>query len=263
MPRYLLEVDCAGAAFAGTQTQAPGLRTVQAVLTEAVAALDGQPRHVRPASRLDAGVDAERLPCDVELGRDWNPGVLCQALTDRLPKDLSVRRAARVADDFNAISDAVGKTYRYLVIVRPVRPVRETRCLWLRRMDHPELLERCAERLVGRHDLSGFANLRHDGTDGNDPVRTISAATWHHERRDDELRLTFRVSGAGFLYRQVRGFVGAMTAVATDSRSFDEFVASCAGGRTAKRVGNVAPPEGLTLEAVSYQPEPAWTIAAS
>ncbi len=75
--------------------------------------------------------------------------------------------------------------------------------------------------------------------------------------------LTFRVSGAGFLYRQVRGMVGAMAAVATGRWPMEEFLACCAGGRSAAKVGNVAPPDGLCLETVRFAAEPDWRNAAS
>ena len=262
MPRFLLDLELDGSAFAGTQWQ-KGQRTVQAELESAVEGLDNQHRHVRLASRLDSGVDAEHLPCDVELSRDWRPAVLCQALTDRLPQDLAIRRAAIVADGFNAIGDAIGKTYRYRVRLRPVRPPRDRRCWWVRRLDRPDLLQPCADLLVGRKDLSGFANLRHDESDSHDPVRGIVSATWTSEAEVDGCLLTFRVSGDGFLYRQVRGFVGAMVAVATGRWPMEEFTACCADGRRAAKVGNVAPPDGLCLEQVRYDPEPDWTVAAS
>lgn len=262
MPRFLLDLEFAGAEFCGTQWQL-GHRTVQAEVMRAVEELDGTRRHVRFASRLDSGVDAEHLPADVELSREWPPATLALALTDRLPADVAVQRAARVADGFDAIIHAVAKTYRYRLLVRPVRPAQERRCWWLKRMDHPGLLQACADRLVGRHDLSGFANLRHDDSDGDDPVRSITAATWSVADGDGGLALTFRVTGAGFLYRQVRGFVGAMVAVATGSRSPEDFAACIAAGRAAVKVGNVAPAEGLTLERVLVEPEPAWGAVVS
>lgn len=261
MPRFLLELEFAGAGFAGTQWQAGGQRTVQDEVMRAVAELDGQRRHVRCASRLDAGVDAERLPADVELVRAWDPCVLALALTDRLPPDLAVRRAAAVADGFDAIRAAVRKSYRYRIVVRPVRPGLDRRCLWLKRMDHPELMQACADQLIGDRDLSGFANLRHDGSDGDDPVRTVESAHWTLQPDAGALVCTFRIVGRGFLYRQVRAFVGAMVAVATGNRTAADFAACVAGGRGAVKLGNVAPAEGLTLEHVAYDPEPAWAAA--
>lgn len=260
MPRFLLDLEFAGGAFCGTQWQT-GQRTVQAEVMRAVEELDGVRRHVRFASRLDSGVDAEHLPADVELSRDWAPGTLALALTDRLPPDIAVQRAAKVPDDFDAIIAAASKTYRYRMLVRPVRPAHDRRCWWLKRMDHPGLLQECAVRLHGRQDLSGFANLRHDDSDADDPARSIFSAGWTSEPGEGGLRLAFRVSGAGFLYRQVRGFVGAMVAVATGSRTMADFEACIAGGRAAAKVGNVAPAEGLTLEQVVVHPEPAWVSA--
>ena len=58
MPRYALALEYDGKDFAGTQAQAPGLRTLQLELTDAAAKLEDRPCAVRLSSRLDAGVSA-------------------------------------------------------------------------------------------------------------------------------------------------------------------------------------------------------------
>jgi tRNA pseudouridine38-40 synthase len=263
MPRYLFEIEVDGSRFNGTQSQING-RAVQDELARAAATLNGgEATHVRPASRLDAGVDAERLPVDIAFARGWDAGRLGLALSGQLPADLSVRRVAPVADGFNAIRDAVGKTYRYRVAVRATRPVRDRRCLWVHDLPAADLLPAMCGLIIGRRDLSGFATLRHDGTDDDDPVREITAAAWCFEDAFDQRIATFRISGRGFLYRQVRGIVGAMIAVARGRRQLADFAAACAAGRDAVRVGNTAPAEGLTLERVAYDPDPAWALPSA
>lgn len=260
MPRFALDLELDGRGFAGTQWQ-PGQRTVQGEMAAAVAGLAGGGGRVRLCSRLDAGVDAEHLPGDVELGRAWDAATLARALTQRLPPDLAVRRAAPVDDAWDAIAAAVAKTYRYRVRLRDIRPVVDRRCLWVRRLDHPERLAACAALLPGRRDLSGFASLRHDGTDDGDPVRRIDAAAWIREDEGGDATFTFRITGSGFLYRQVRGLVGGMLAAATGRWDVAAFAACCAGGRGAPRHGNVAPAAGLCLERVRCEPEPAWALS--
>ena len=258
MPRYALELEYDGAAFNGTQLQGKGERTLQAVLDQAAAAVDGAPIGVRMGSRLDAEVSAEALGADALFSRAWDPLALGFALSQVLPADVVVRRVAVVDDKWSAKHRASAKTYRYRIRVRGVRPVLDQRCWWVRRVDHPDLLNQLAPLLVGDHDLAGFACLRHDETDDEDPSRRILAAIWEHSSDGHDQLLTFRITGEGFLYKQVRGLVGAMLYVAQGRATPADFAASVAAGRGARRLGNIAPGHGLVLERVGYEQEPAW-----
>jgi tRNA pseudouridine38-40 synthase len=259
MPRYAFDCQFDGRAFQGTQVQSQA-RTLQGVLGTCLGEIAGQPVLPRPASRLDAGVSAEHLPVDAQLPVDWECRTLANALNARLPADVVVTRAARVADDWHAQHDAAGKTYRYEIARRATRPVLETRATWVRRLDRPDLLPGMAARLIGSQDLSGFACLRHDGSDEDDPVREVAAAAWSVSAAAEGESLVFRISGSGFLYKQIRGMVGAMLAVAQGRRSLALFEEAVAGGRRAPRLGNIAPAHGLVLERVAYagDAEPAW-----
>lgn len=266
--RVALEIEFDGAGFSGTQIQTgSGERTVQGLLAEVLTTIIGQPVMPMPASRLDAGVGAEALTVSVEVpflpGQAQTSGEpfaeadglrnLGLALAGMLPTDISVRRVAAVPAQWHAQIYAITKTYRYHVVVRGTKPARETRCWWVKRIDHPERLQLMADQLLGTKDLRGFACLRHDDTDSDDGARAITAARW--EQREDAQIL--HLTGSGFLYKQIRGFVGAMVHVAQGRRAMQDFTALVAG-QTVRRMGNLAPPDGLVLERVGYSPEPQW-----
>jgi tRNA pseudouridine38-40 synthase len=255
--RYALALEFDGAAFFGTQIQSKH-RTLQQVMDPALTDLNGSKTSIRFSSRLDQGVSAESLVGDVTLARTWDPATLVLAMAPRLPPDVVVRRAAPVPDDWSALRACTGKTYRYRVVLRPVRPVLDRRCLWVRELDDPARLQACADCIIGRHDLSAFANLRHDHRDAQDPVRTYHEARWIETDESVGRVWTFRISGEGFLYRQVRALVGAMVFVAQTRASVDDFRAAIARRRTPQRLGNLAPAEGLVLERATFAPEPAW-----
>lgn len=270
MPRFALDLELTGGHYAGTAIQ-PGVPTVQGHLEEILARLAGRPVRIRLAGRLDRGVAAEGLPIHVDLERDWDPCELARALTGQaqgLPGGpaLVVRRAARVADHWDALFTACEKRYRYVLVERSNRPILEPRCWWLRgaRLDSA-FLDAGAALFVGRHDLSGFACLRGDPSDRRDGTRTITASHWLHESIPGGVRRTFRICAQGFLYKQVRGLVGALVQGARltgTGPSLDDLRAAIAAGRQAPRLGDVAPASGLTLESVSYgAQEPAWTWA--
>jgi tRNA pseudouridine38-40 synthase len=262
MPRVAMLLEFDGRAFCGSQAQAD-LRTVQGELALALARICGERVVVRPASRLDQGVSAEYFPADALLTQ--LPGAdrvaperalrsLGLAMASELPRDITVRSVALVDTTWHAQHAARQKTYRYTVTLRGTKPVLAPRCWWVRRLDHPERLQPMAELLLGNRDLRLFANLRHDGSDGEVRDRHILQSEWRVHGDD----LVFRIRGTGFLYKQIRGFVGAMIHVAQNHRHVDEFAAIVAGDASIGRLGNIAPPEGLMLEHVAYDPEPVW-----
>jgi tRNA pseudouridine38-40 synthase len=257
VPRYALELEFDGAAFLGTQVQDARLRTLQAVMESTLLDLTSETTRFRASSRLDAGVSAEALPGDCWLDRAWQPITLGLALNARLPHDVAVKRVAIVSDDWDARRSSV-KTYRYRVLRQNVRPVLDRRGLWIRELSQPELLQRCADLIPGDHDMSGFSCLRGDETDDNDPSRRYLTAQWtRSEQRLGEC-WTFRISGEGFLYKQVRGMVGAMLHIGKGRQPFSSFSEIMSAGRSAPRCGNIAPSHPLTLERVDYNVEPDW-----
>jgi tRNA pseudouridine38-40 synthase len=259
MPRFAFAIEFDGRDFQGTQLQ-PGLRTLQEVIGGALAAISGTKVPVRLSSRLDADVSALLLPGDVHLEREWQPRILGMALATKLPRDVVARRVAVVADSWNAKRDAIEKTYLYRVLVRGVRPVIDTHALWVRQLDHPERFHDLARLLVGRRDLSGFACQRGDGSDHADPSRLYRSASWTSTPCGDDLLWCFRITGSGFLYKQIRGLVGAMIHVAQGRASMDDFISCIETGWGARRFANMAPGHGLMLEQVRYEPEPAWVV---
>jgi tRNA pseudouridine38-40 synthase len=265
VPRYALNFEYDGLAFSGTQEQRDGLRTLQSVLMTALTLLDREqpaaldaPLKVRLASRLDAGVSARGLVGDVLLPRPWSALALGMALSSHLPADVVVRKVAEVPDNWNAKTSAKSKTYVYCIRRRNIRPVLDRRCWWVRRIDFPEHLPTLATFILGDQDLSGFSCLRRDESDLEDPHRRVLHAQWDSELNNGEEVYTFTITGEGFLYKQIRGLVGAMLFVAQGRATIDDFRSTIKGGREAARIGNIAPAEGLTLLNITYDPAPTW-----
>jgi tRNA pseudouridine38-40 synthase len=260
MPRFALTLEFDGAGFSGTAPQ-PGRRTVLGCFRQAFTVLGGDPLTTRTSGRLDAGVHAAGLVVHLEHSRNWPPSSLARALAAHLPEDLVAWRAAAVPEDFDARFATVAKTYAYRVILRGVRPVLDRRCLHLPGLACPGRLAACAAALVGEHDLAAFACRRADGSDPDHGVRRIEAAGWEVQPLPGGSRWTFTVRGSGFLYRQIRGLVGAMLAVANDRAAVTDFISAIDAGWDHPRLGTFAPAQGLCLEAVHYDPEPAWEDA--
>lgn len=258
MPRYALELEWDGTRYAGTAVQ-PDEETLSSLLRTACEHIEEPEVRFRCSSRLDAGVSAVALPAHIDMRKVWDLSSLGKALNVHLPDSLAVRRLAVAADDWDALLSPSVKHYCYQVLLRPWRAVLDHSVWYQRRMDQRALLPGLAEQLVGEKDLSAFACLRGDETDQQDPRRHYHQAMWLQTDYAGGELWTFHIIANGFLYKQVRGLVGSMIAIAQGSYPVAEFERMLREGRESRqRCGNIAPAHGLRLERVAYQQEPEW-----
>lgn len=251
-PRYALRLAYDGAAYAGWQRQASGF-AAQEELENALGALLGLPRVVtHGASRTDAGVHAlgQCAHFDAPAGaRIFSAHALTKALNAHLPPTLRVLEAREVAPDFHAQFSALRKTYSYRLHNAPVLPpLARDRC-WhiINKLDLPAM-NAAARDLLGTHDFAVFGvNSR---TVRENTVRTISRAGFCRSGAD----VWFYITGDAFLYRMVRGIVGALVSIGRGKASpgfIRELLAT--GRRNPLQIS--APAHGLCLIQVEY---PGW-----
>lgn len=217
MPRYKLTVAYQGTGFHGWQSQGPPgqpLRTVQTVLQEAIGAVVREPVDVLGASRTDAGVHALGQVASFRCAMDLDPPRLRAAINARLPEDVQVRAAEAVAEEFDPISAAVAKGYRYRFAWGRGGPGRAPRPLFARlttwwtpfELD-PVLMNEAARRLIGAHDFASFTRKDH----GRESTRRtifdcrVTAGKGRSARLD--------VTGDGFLYNMVRIIAGTLVEI--------------------------------------------------
>lgn len=154
----LLRLAYEGGRFSGWQSQ-PGRRTVQGVLAEAITAVSGEPILPKGASRTDAGVHAVDQLVGFTSTKDHAPQVWLKALNANLPEDVVVLSAAEAPEDFDPVSAAVTKRYRYRIHDAASRPVLARPFVW--RWKTPldtAAMQAAAEHLIGEHDFSSFEN---------------------------------------------------------------------------------------------------------
>ena len=235
-----------GAAYHGWQRQAEGFDTIQQRLEEALVRVVRHPVVVFGAGRTDAGVHAAGQVANFHTTNLAIPlAGLVAATNSRLPRDIVIRSAEEVADDFHAARSATGKTYRYRIYVAPTRPVELHRLVYhyWRALD-AERMRRAAGRLVGEHDFRGFAS---SADERDDTVRRIQSCQVAED--GSEIHVTIR--GDGFLYNMVRNIVGTLIEIGRGhwpEERIDKILTS--GDRS--DAGPTAPPDGLTLLCVHY-----------
>lgn len=235
-----------GAAYHGWQRQADGLPTIQQHIEEAAARVVGHPVILFGTGRTDAGVHAEGQVANFYTTNFSIPlRGLRRAVNARLPRDIAIRSADEVPDDFHASRSAVGKTYRYRIYTAPQRPVNLHKLVYhyWRQLDI-EPMRDAARRLVGTHDFRGFAS---SADEREDTVRTIFRC--EISEAPDEIHVT--VQGDGFLYNMVRNIVGTLIEIGRGHWQPDR-VDLVLSSRDRRDAGPTVPPDGLTMVCVHF-----------
>jgi tRNA pseudouridine38-40 synthase len=237
--RLKLTVEYDGTDFRGWAMQ-PGLRTVEGVARDALAATYATFESLAVAGRTDTGVHAlgNVVSVDVEGG----PPIAraAEALNGSLPDDVSVAAVEEAAPDFHARHSAGSRSYCYRIWRRhEPSPFERRRAWWYPRSLDEERLADVADLLIGEHDFRAFTPTE---TQHQVFTRNVLRAEWH--RRGDVLE--FEITADSFLRHMVRTLVGTMVELTP------ERIAPLLEGRERREAGSTAPPWGLYLTSVSY-----------
>jgi tRNA pseudouridine38-40 synthase len=197
------------------------------------------------AGRTDKGVHALFQAASFETERTIAPARLQMALNAVLPGDISIARARRVGDVFNARYAAQCKIYQYRIWNRPFRSVWMQGCSWhvVKPLDVSAM--RCAASfLLGRHDFSAFGAAHGCQKDKVVNMRRISIS-----RRNGCVLIECEADR--FLYKMVRNIVGILVEVGGGKRNPEE-IAGILAGRDRRRAGRTAPAQGLFMKKVVF-----------
>lgn len=245
MQRYKCIIAYDGSGFFGYQAQPKG-RTVQAEMEAVLAKMHkGTAVKIVGSGRTDAGVHAKgqviHFDSPLAIPEDkW--GI---ALNSLLPDDISVLSVERASANFHARFDAVGKEYRYLLQLAPVRDPFMRNFAY--RYPYPldvEAMKEASCHLLGTHDFTSFCAAK---TEVLDKVRTIEAI----EFLPDVGELTIRFVGNGFLYNMVRILTGTLVEVGSGDRLPEE-IPAILEKKDRRFAGKTAPAHGLYLWKVFY-----------
>ncbi len=245
MSRVRLIIQFDGTDFHGWQAQRD-LRTVQGVLGEAVAKMNGEPTCLRTSSRTDAGVHAIAMPVVFDTQRDIPEDGWVRGLNTSLPDDLSVLDASVVPDDFEPRRWAVGKTYRYQVWTAPWRCALVGRYAWhVPRALDLDAMREASIYLLGENDFSSF---RARECDSRTTTRNVERIVVSGEPGG---LVRIEISANAFLRKMARIMAGTLVEVGW-GRYQPEDVADMLAARDRAAAGRTAPAHGLFLAEVRY-----------
>jgi tRNA pseudouridine38-40 synthase len=244
--RIALAVEYQGGGYRGWQRQAnPQMASVQEQLETALSRIAARETTVICAGRTDAGVHAghQLVHFDAPAGRSlkaWVAG--CNSL---LPRDVVVKWARPVAEDFHARFSATARRYRYVILNRS-RTSAHLNGL-VTHVDTPlnvALMHSEAQSLLGERDFSAFRAASCQSHTAMRNIHFVDVRRWQDF-------VVIDIQGNAFLHHMVRNIAGVLIAVGSAEKPAGwtaEVLESCdrtQGGVTAK-------PDGLYLVDVIY-----------
>ena len=242
--RIALALEYDGSRFLGWQTQ-PGGGTVQDVLQTALSAIAGGAVPVTCAGRTDRGVHAREQVVHFDTAAERPDSAWVRGVNALLPDAVAVLWATRVADDFHARYAALARSYRYVLLNRPVRPALAARHAgWYHAPLDVAAMRAAALQLVGEHDFSAFRSAE---CQAKSPVRTLHAL----EVQARGERIDFVLRANAYLHHMVRNIVGTLIYVGS-GRHAPQWAGEVLASRDRARAAPTFAAEGLYLERVEY-----------
>lgn len=267
-----------GTNFHGWQVQ-PDKKTVQGVLSDAIAEVVGERVLPQGAGRTDAGVHAAGQVASFLMAAPIPPDNFQRALNRVLPASIRVMATERVPGDFHARHSSVTKIYQYRVfhgaLCSPFLAPYVTCFRWPLNF---EAMRDAAHKVLGEHNFTSFAASDPDRIarlveECQSNVRRIKTSEWTRVQLsanqaasaydsfaslDGEYGafagelFTYTIHGDGFLHHMVRNLVGTFLDVGRGRLAAGE-IARILQARDRRMAGPTAPASGLCLMRVLYE----------
>ena len=242
--RIALGVEYDGSQFSGWQSQPDG-RTVQDALQAALSGIANEEISIIAAGRTDAGVHALEQVVHFDTGVERPLSAWVRGVNALLPKSVAVLWAHPVPDEFHARFSAQARSYRYLLINRPVRSaVQYGKVGWFHAPLDLEPMREAAQYLLGEHDFSAF---RAAECQAKSPIKNL--AKLDITRQGD--MIIFDLTAGAFLHHMVRNIVGCLVYVGKGKHP-PQWMQQVLQGRERSLAAPTFAPDGLYLRRITY-----------
>lgn len=232
------------------------LRTIQEEVESALQKIFKKKIRVEGSGRTDAGAHAVAQVAHFKLDGPFDLEKLAKAVNAHLPQDIFILSAQEAARAFHARFSARRKTYRYLIINCPERPlfVRQLSA-WVRHPLDLVGMRSAAKYLVGRHDFRSFQ--------ASDRIERRSVTTIYKigiKKTRQKSAIPFvnglnlvvvDIEARGFLRNMVRNIVGTLIE-AGRGRMAPQDVKNILKKKDRRSAGPCVPAAGLYLMNVCY-----------
>jgi tRNA pseudouridine38-40 synthase len=237
-------VEYDGSQFFGWQSQAGG-HTVQDALQAALSGIANEPVLIIAAGRTDTGVHAleQVVHFDAPVERPLSAWV--RGVNALLPKSIAVLWAHPVPDEFHARFSAQARSYRYLLVNRPVRcAVQHGKAGWFHTPLDVDRMCEAAQYLLGEHDFSAF---RAAECQAKSPVKNLVQLDISRQGST----IVFDLTAGAFLHHMVRNIVGCLVYVGKGKHP-PQWMEQVLKSRERRFAAPTFAPDGLYLRRIVY-----------
>ncbi|PSV10573.1 tRNA pseudouridine(38-40) synthase TruA [Photobacterium leiognathi subsp. mandapamensis] len=245
--RIALGVEYDGAKYYGWQRQRD-VDSVQERLEKALSKVANQPIEVFCAGRTDAGVHGTGQVVHFDVNIDRKMVAWTMGANANLPKDIAVRWATEVSEDFHARFTATARRYRYIIFNNALRPaILGTGVSHYHGHLDEEKMHEAGQYLLGENDFTSFR-----------AVHCQSRSPWRNlmhlkvTRQGDFVIIDIKANA--FVHHMVRNITGSLIKVGKGEEK-PEWIKWLLEQKDRTLAGATAKAEGLYLVDVDYPQE--------
>ncbi|MDH4468551.1 MAG: tRNA pseudouridine(38-40) synthase TruA [Bacteriovoracaceae bacterium] len=219
------------------------------------------------ASRTDSGVHALEQIIKVTSEHDIEIRSAINRMNEVLPGQLRCLDFQSCPGDFRPTSMCISKEYRYLFTNKKIVSSLEQRFIanFAYNLNF-DAMKVCTTYLVGEHNFQNFYSagsnvtntirkIIHCDLSQVNPHNIFEGSSIFKIPNDIHECYQLRIIGNGFLKQMVRHIMSALWMVGSGKIGENDFLNLVKGEKKIQRIWKVAPPNGLFLYKINYQPE--------
>ena len=244
MRNIKLTIEYDGKEYNGWQKQ-PNKLNIQGTIEKAISSITNEQIELNASGRTDAGVHAIGQVANFKTNSNLSIDKFAIAINSRLKKNIIIKNAEEVDENFHARYNCKKKTYRYII-----NNSKYGTAIYGGLQYHvPQQLDiqsmkKAIKYFEGEHDFKAF---KASGTSSKSSIRTIYKA--NVEKIDDKIIIT--LTGNGFLYNMVRIISGTILEVGLGKIKPEE-IKYIIEEKDRTKAGKTLPAHGLYLVSVEY-----------
>ncbi|ENS4970907.1 tRNA pseudouridine(38-40) synthase TruA [Vibrio fluvialis] len=242
--RIALGIEYDGTQYYGWQRQRE-VKSVQEELEKALTVIANHPVEVQCAGRTDAGVHGTGQVVHFDTTATRKMVAWTMGANANLPKNIAVRWAKEVPDDFHARFSATARRYRYVIYNHMFRPgIMSSGVSHYHGELDVERMHRAGQFLLGENDFTSFRAVH---CQSRSPWRNIM----HLNVTRHERYIVIDIKANAFVHHMVRNITGSLIAVGRGEQE-PEWIHWLLEAKDRRLAGATAKAEGLYLVDVDY-----------
>ena len=242
--KIALGIEYNGSQYFGWQRQKE-VKSVQECLENALSIVANHKVEVQCAGRTDAGVHGTGQIVHFETTASRKAVAWTMGANANLPKDIAVRWAKEVPDEFHARFSATARRYRYLIFNDALRPgiLSSGVSHYHGDLDVTQM-HKAGQYLLGENDFTSF---RATHCQSKSPWRNLM----HLNVTSHGKYIVVDIKANAFVHHMVRNIAGVLIAVGSGRQPVG-WVKEVLAAKDRRLGAETAPPYGLYLVEVAY-----------